>query len=336
MDESCCRTLAVDDFEQWRHFVCSTLQKRSGVLIIDEVADGLEAVVKAQELQPDLIVLDIGLPTLNGIQAARRIRELSPKSKILFLSENRSWDIAEAALHTGADGYVVKSDAASDLLHAVEAILQGRRFVSASLAPGRDLAGCTKAANPSLPTQSAPRQGCHRVEFYPDDASLVEGFARFIETALQSGRAVTFIATESHRADLLQRLKARAVDVDELVEQGKYTSLDVIEVLATVLGSNGLPDPVQCAEILGELYAGSAQTPRTAHHPVAACGELAPVLLKQGKVEAAIQIEHITDEFARNHEIDIFCGYLSSVLPPRESGPIIERISLGHSTVHGE
>src|SRR5262249_32518102 len=82
----------------------------------------------------DLILLDIGLPTLNGIEAATRIRELSPSSKILFVSENRSVDIAEKALHTGAGGYVLKSDAASDLLVAIKAVLEGKRFVSASLA----------------------------------------------------------------------------------------------------------------------------------------------------------------------------------------------------------
>src|SRR5260370_1079581 len=106
--------------------------------IIGEAVDGLEAIQKAQQLKPDLILLDIGLPTLNGIETARRIRELSPKSKILFVSENRSWDIVEEALRTGAGGYVVRSDAAGELLPAVEAVLGGKRFVSASLA-GNDL-----------------------------------------------------------------------------------------------------------------------------------------------------------------------------------------------------
>jgi DNA-binding response OmpR family regulator len=79
------------------------------------------------------LLLDIGLPTLNGIEAARRIREVSPTSKILFASENRSVDVAEEALSTGAVGYVVKSDAASELLPAVEAVLQGKRFVRTSV-----------------------------------------------------------------------------------------------------------------------------------------------------------------------------------------------------------
>ena len=84
-------------------------------------------------MQPDLILLDIGLPTLNGIEAAKRIHQVSPRSKILFVSENRSLDTAEEALSTGAGGYILKSDAASELWPAVKALLEGKRFVSASL-----------------------------------------------------------------------------------------------------------------------------------------------------------------------------------------------------------
>jgi DNA-binding NarL/FixJ family response regulator len=103
----------VDDYEPFRRFVCSTLRKRPALQIVGETSDGLEAVQKAEELQPDLILLDIGLPTISGIEAARRIREVSPASKILFVSENRSADIAEEALSTGAGGYVVKIPAHS-------------------------------------------------------------------------------------------------------------------------------------------------------------------------------------------------------------------------------
>jgi DNA-binding NarL/FixJ family response regulator len=113
------RVLVVDDDEPWRHFFSSTLQKQREYRVIGEASDGVEAVQQAQQLQPDLILLDIGLPTLNGIEAARRIREVSSTTKILFVSEDRSPDIVEQALSTGAGGYVVKSDAGSDLSPAV-------------------------------------------------------------------------------------------------------------------------------------------------------------------------------------------------------------------------
>jgi DNA-binding NarL/FixJ family response regulator len=126
------RILLADDFGPWRSFVASQLETNPEWQIISEASDGLEAVQKAKELQPDLIVLDIGLPKLNGIEAASSIRKVAPDSKILFLSANRSSDIAVAALSSGGQGYVVKSDSAGELLMAVEAVLQGRRFVSST------------------------------------------------------------------------------------------------------------------------------------------------------------------------------------------------------------
>ena len=102
--------------------------------VIGVGSDGLEAVQKAEELQPDLILLDIGLPSLNGIEVARQIRKLSPKSKILFVSQESSADVVWEALGTGAQGYVVKSDAGSELLEGVNAVLRGEQFVSARFA----------------------------------------------------------------------------------------------------------------------------------------------------------------------------------------------------------
>jgi DNA-binding NarL/FixJ family response regulator len=134
------RVLVVDDFEALRQFVCSTLRKNSELQVIGEASDGLEAVHKAEELQPDLIVLDLGLPTMNGIEAARQIRKLAPESKILFLSQESDPDVVQGALGTGARGYVLKARAETDLLAAVEAILEGKQFVSSGLqiAPGSE------------------------------------------------------------------------------------------------------------------------------------------------------------------------------------------------------
>src|SRR5436190_15678942 len=92
------RILVVDDYDRFRAFVCSLLGQNSKLLIVGEASDGLQGVQKAQELRPDLVLLDIGLPRLNGIQAALEIQEVSPNSKILFLSENRSRDIAQECL----------------------------------------------------------------------------------------------------------------------------------------------------------------------------------------------------------------------------------------------
>jgi CheY-like chemotaxis protein len=119
------RLLVVDDYEPFRRFICSKVGQRPDLCVVGEASDGLEAVQKAEKLRPDLIVLDIGLPTLNGLEAARRIRKLSPESKILFVSQESSADVAQEALSLGALGYVVKAHAGRELLAALKRGMSG-------------------------------------------------------------------------------------------------------------------------------------------------------------------------------------------------------------------
>jgi DNA-binding NarL/FixJ family response regulator len=125
----CVRTVVVDDVDDFRHLLCSSLQEQTRCEVVGEASDGLQAVQQAEELHPDLILLDLGLPTLNGMDAARRIRKVSPNSKILFVTQNSSPQIAQGALRLGACGYLLKSDV-TDLPRAVETVLHGAKYVS--------------------------------------------------------------------------------------------------------------------------------------------------------------------------------------------------------------
>jgi len=129
--------LVVEDFEPWRQQVCSILQTRPEFCVVAEVADGLEAVRKAKELQPDLILLDIGLPTLDGVEAAKRIRQVAPDAGIIFVTQNNDRDLVRAALSTGAQGYVLKADAGSELLPAITRVLGGDGYVSHGIRWGK-------------------------------------------------------------------------------------------------------------------------------------------------------------------------------------------------------
>jgi DNA-binding NarL/FixJ family response regulator len=117
----------VDDFEPWRRAVCSILEQDKDLEVIFEASDGLEAVQKSAELQPDLVLLDIGLPNLDGLEAARKIRQFSPGSKIIFLTMHDDQDVVQEALRIGALGFVVKSDAECRLLPAVRAAMRNQR-----------------------------------------------------------------------------------------------------------------------------------------------------------------------------------------------------------------
>ena len=134
METSSIRVLVVEDSGEFRKFICSMFGERPEVEIVGEDVDGLQAIQRADELQPDLILLDIGLPSLNGIEVARQVLKLSPKSRILFISQEASADVVREALGTGAHGYLVKVDAGSELLIGVSAVLRGDQYVSRRLA----------------------------------------------------------------------------------------------------------------------------------------------------------------------------------------------------------
>jgi DNA-binding NarL/FixJ family response regulator len=124
------RILLVEDFEPFRNLIRILLEGKPHLQIIAEVADGQEAVRQAAELKPTLILLDIGLPSLNGLDVARQVRELSLDSKIIFVSQESSPEFVQEALSLGASGFVTKTRVANDLVPAIQAVLSGGTFVS--------------------------------------------------------------------------------------------------------------------------------------------------------------------------------------------------------------
>lgn len=342
--EKLVRVLVVDDYEPWRRFFCSRLGKRPELLVIGEESDGLEAVHKAQQLQPDLILLDVGLPTMTGIEAARRIRELSPKSKILFASDDRSPEVAREALSTGAVGYIVKLDAVRELLPAVEAVLQGTKFVSTSLA-GHGFTGAMDWQSsdsfprvPASPVLTLPRKkamGRHEAEFYSDERSFLDHLAQFVGVALQAGNAAIVLAAEPHRDGLLGRLQAQGVDIRAAIEQGRYVALDAADALSEFM-LHARPDPVRFLKLLRSLIETATKSQQGRPTRVAIFGECAPLLWEQGNPEAAIQTEKLANRLIREYDVDILCGYSLSRLQGRMNPHTYERICAEHRLAYSK
>jgi DNA-binding NarL/FixJ family response regulator len=127
------KILVVDDFLPWQRFVAGIFESETDFQIVSLASDGLEATKKAKELQPNVIVMDISLPIMNGIESTRQIRVLSPESKILFLSEHRDPNLIQATFEAGGSGYVLKGDSSSDLIPGIRAVLRNQQFVSQTL-----------------------------------------------------------------------------------------------------------------------------------------------------------------------------------------------------------
>jgi len=335
------RVVVVEDHEQFRRLICSTLEKAPELQVIGIVSNGLAAVQKAEELQPDLILLDIGLPNLNGIEAARRIRKISPQSKILFVSQESSADVVKGALATGARGYVVKTDVGSELLAAVDAVLRGEQFVGRRFA-GHDFTGASDArVSEGDPSSSnfAPLQQkveiarCHEAGFYSDDRYLLDELTQFVGAALRAGNAAIVVATESHRGSLLPRLEAHGVDIAAAIEQGRYIALDAAAALPTFMLRDA-PDPVRFVKVLGNLMSTAAKAVKNKQARVAIFGEMCHLLWAQGNAEAAIQVEKLGNQLTKTHDVDILCGYSLSIVQGGMDSHIVQRICAEHSAVH--
>ena len=338
METSSIRVLVVEDSEEFRKFICSTLGERPELQIVGEVTDGLQALQRADELQPDLILLDIGLPSLNGIEVARQIRKLSPKSKILFVSQESSADVVREALGTGAHGYVVKIDAGSELLKGVNAVLRGDQFVSRFAS--HDFAGASDAAafqefrthgaiEPLRLNMKTTRR--HDVGFYPDDASLLVDVTQFIGTALKARHGAIVVATESHQNSLLRRLETHGVDIAAAIEQGRYISVDAAHALSAFM-INRMPDPARFLKLFGDLIVTVAKAAKG--DQVAVFGEGVQLLWAEGNAEAAIRVERLTDRIAMEYDVDILCGYCMATVQGRMDGHILQRICEEHSAVY--
>ena len=314
------RILIADDYADWRSQVRSLLQAQPEWQVIAEALDGSEAIQKAEELKPDLVVLDIGLPKLNGIEAARRIRQLSPSSKIIFLSQNNDPDVVRAALGTGAQGYVCKTDARRELVLAVDVVLRGKQFVSSSL-EGNEFTDSSG--------EKAPHR--HEVLFYSDDTVLLDSLSRFVAAALNAGNAAILLATKAHRDSLLQRLKAGGVDTDGALQRGTYISLDAADTLSTIM-VNDLPDAARFFEVVSGLIEAAAKAAK--HSRVVACGECSPLLFAEGKPDAAIRLEQLWDDVAKTFEVDALCGYALSSFHGKEDKQVLQSICAEHSAVY--
>lgn len=305
------RILVVDDFAKFRDYVCSVLEKDSRFKIVGQASDGLEAVNKAAELKPDLVLLDVGLPELNGLEAARQMRKLVPLAKILFISQDFSFEVVEAALRLGAHGYIYKLQTSKELLPGIEAVTNNLYFIS----------GLIKEK-----FREDKARVRHEVQFYSDDRLLEQGFADFLAAELAAGKATIMLATESHRAGVLQSLKSKRVDVDHAIAAGTLILLDPFEILSTIMVDE-MPDPNRFFDVMGEIIETVASiVPR-----VSACGEVAPQLLAAGKISQAIRIEQLWDLMVHRFALDTLCAY--SLSQVKKDSDVFESICAEHSAI---
>ena len=200
---SALRILLADDHEMVRRGLRSVLEGHEGWEVCGEVGDGRAAVDQAKALQPDIVILDITMPELNGLDAARQIREVAPKAEILILTMHSSERFVREVLAAGARGYVVKSDAGRVLLEAVETLRQHRPFFSAAI------------SEIVLEAYLHPERGSGEAEGAQLTAREREALQLIAEGTSNKEVAdvlgISVRTVETHRLHLMRKLKVRSV-----------------------------------------------------------------------------------------------------------------------------
>jgi DNA-binding NarL/FixJ family response regulator len=317
------RVLVVDDHELWRRHISGVLEKTRGWQVAGEASDGPDAIQKVVALQPDLILLDLELPGMTGIDAARRIVAIAPESKILFMSAHRSLDIVEAAMTAGGRGYILKIDAGEELLPAMNAIVRGDRFIGAVL-------------NGHVFDAEGPEASWshrHAVGFYTEESRLLDAYAGFAKAALTRGALLMVAVVAERQRELDNRLLVDGVDVELAIGERRYRQLDVAAVLAEFM-VNGWPDESRFWNASTALVLDAAKTSKHSHPRIAACGECAAILLREGNADAAVRLEELGDAAARSYKLDVFCGYSMAMCGLDTNSDVYQRISHAHPLVH--
>ena len=311
------RILVVEDHESVRRFICSILRERPDFVVVGEAADGLDAIDQAGQLRPDLILLDIGLPKLNGLEAAKKIRIIAPEAKILFVSLESFPDMIHEAFRQGGWGYVHKLRAQLDLLPAVEAVLAGREFVSSDVAldDGRE------------------SRSRHEVQFYSDETVFIEGVSRFIAAALRAGNPAIVLLTRDHGETIIQNLRKAGFNMDDAIRRGTYIFLDAADTVSRVM-VNGAPDLNRFSAGLISLIESAAIATKAESPRIAIVGECVDLLCLEGKVDSALLLESAGNDLIKTRNVDILCTYSLSGFYRQDDGLAYTRICAEHTAVH--
>ncbi len=338
------RVVVLMEFHQFQTFIAPILQQRPNWHVVAVAAEPSDAVRLAGHLHPDLILLDLDLPRMNGINTARQIRTVSPESNIVFLSRESPAMVVRDLFRFGVLGYVKKEYASSELIAAMEAVFQHRRFIGSGEA-SHELAGSAeshadrhikevlKMTSPWREKSLSPPS--HEIQFYSEDAVLLDRLGGFVEAAIRAGHSAAVCATKSSRDDLVCALQGRGLDVDDLVRRRNYMAFDAAKILSAFSTGESL-DRAKFLRVLGGVITSAVEAARANRARVALYQECSSLLWAKGRDETAIQLERLLNELVNRYDMDVLCGYSLTYFHGEEDIYAIQRLCAEHSAVNSE
>jgi CheY-like chemotaxis protein len=284
------RVVVADDHSRIRTAVEEVLS--SSFDVVAAVADGRQAVDAVHRLDPDVVVLDITMPVLDGLGAARELVRSGVRAKIVFLSVHEGDEYVAGAVEAGVQGYVVKSRMVTDLQGAITHVLEGRLRVPTS----SSLLGI------------ADWRARHAVQFYTSENARLDELNGFATRALRRGDSVVAVGRPAMLSGMASRLTDIGFDLASLSEGGRYQAVDAEEYLSHSMRGDE-PDEASLVELLHRLEHASATAADGASIRPVVFGEVAPLLWQDGNIAGALTIERIWHSHASFHTL---CSYRSA------------------------
>jgi DNA-binding NarL/FixJ family response regulator len=288
--------------------------------LVAAVTDGRQAVDAVSRLDPDIVVLDITMPELDGFRTAQALRRAGSRAEIVFLTLHDSDDYVDAALRSGAKGYVMKARMEADLLCAMRHALSGRRFV------------------PSLTSLAtmAGEDGAHTVHFRSSDGSFHDGVVEMLLAKLARDEMTVVIGTNGLRTGVASGLQEAGCDVSRMRAKGNYVEFDANDALTQVM-RNGMPDRQEVATVVDSLERLRLSRATNGRSRVTIFGEMGGLLLQDGKHEAAIQLEQTWSELTQTLPYFTVCSYSTRMLGPEQHPDTWAAVCSEHTAVcHAE
>jgi len=331
------------EFHQFQTFIAPILQQRPNWHVVAVAAEPSDAVRLARHLHPDLILLDLDLPRMKAINAARQMRTVSPDSKTVFLSQESSARLVPELFRFGVLGYVKKEFASSELIAAVEAALQHRHFIGSGGA-SPELSGAAeshgdrrvrevlnKIAGASREKPLSPPS--HEIQFYSEDAVLLDRLTGFVEAALRAGHSAAVCATGPWRDELVNALQHRGLDVDDFIRRRNYMAFDAAKTLSAFTTGESLDRP-KLLQVLGGIITSAIDAAWANRPRVALYQECSSLLWAKGRDETAIQLEGLLNVLVSRYDVDVLCGYSLIYFHGEEDSHAIQRLCAEHSAVN--
>ena len=306
------RVLLADDHIDFLKTVSRHLAAAFDIVAI--AADGRQALDLARRLRPDVVVLDVSMPDLNGFQTLEQLRRDGLETRVVFLTMHSDDEFVTAAINGGAHGYVLKSRLHLDLISAIDHALAGRLFL------------------PSLTSLSTVAGSRHAVQFHANDSHYLNEISQLVGATLRSGEQVVIVTSEATRTGIAQRLQARQIDLAMLAQRGQYVAQDSALALLHAM-REGRPDKERVAEMIHGLDLLRLAVPNGPRGRLTICGDMCASLCRNGDFEAALELERIWDDLTRALPFFTVCCYPIDCFENSEALNLLSNVCAAHSAV---